>query len=642
MSDVIASLKAVLGIDATAFNAGLNQAQSGLEGFANKAQGIGSRISGFGSALVGLTAPFVAFGVAGVGVAAKFEAAMTEIGARTGLTGDEMEKVRNLALQLGADTQHSAQQAAEGFLQLLASGQSAEEAIKTLPAVLTGAAASGADLGQTADDVTNIMATFGLEASDAEMIVNSLAQAAASSSADMSDLGQSFNAVGNVAKQFGLSVEETNAIFAIFAETGMKGERAGTQLRSMLTNMARPTDAVAAAWKKLGTTMFDTNGKMKPFRQLMIDIKAGMAGLSDEERVQTLNALAGSWGQMGIMALTSTISIDEMLASMNNAASATDIAAAKSGTFAFALESLRGSVETLMIEALTPFMNNVLTPLVKQITDIVNNISTWAKENPELTTQIIQVVGAVALLGGGLVLVGSVIGAVGAALAVLLSPLALIAAGVAFVAWAWTTNWMDIQTTVKKAIGIITYILWQASITASTVLNGISVIVGYVFGTVVPQFAAIATKTLIDFANNGIAAVESLANAIGGFLVDRIKTAMQIYGIFAGLVGDTATVQKVAEAINSMASTATAQFGRIEYPDWLKTQLGISGQSATPSLSSDTGGGSFFGNTSPSIAASPTTARSPINVFVDKIGEVVTPQMLSTVVFAIARGLAGK
>jgi hypothetical protein len=70
-----------------------------------------------------------------VGVAATFEQAMATISARTGVVGDDLERVRQLALQMGADTAFSAQDAADAMLELMASGQSLEEAMQTLPAV---------------------------------------------------------------------------------------------------------------------------------------------------------------------------------------------------------------------------------------------------------------------------------------------------------------------------------------------------------------------------------------------------------------------------------------------------------------------------------------------------------------------------
>ncbi|MBZ0293562.1 MAG: phage tail tape measure protein, partial [Anaerolineae bacterium] len=161
------------------------QFDSLLSSVGNNLKSLGDNFTSLGGALGKLTAPLAAFGAAGIKVAGDFDSAMAAISARTGLVGEDLETVRQFALQMGADTAFSAQQAADGFLQLLTSGQSAEEALATLPVVLDAAAASGEDLGRTADTITDIMAAFNLGVDDAASVVDSLARAASSSSADM-------------------------------------------------------------------------------------------------------------------------------------------------------------------------------------------------------------------------------------------------------------------------------------------------------------------------------------------------------------------------------------------------------------------------------------------------------------------------
>lgn len=411
----VASLFATLQIRDEATNS-LRGFESRIDQIGRRLQTFGSQMQGAGIAITAMTAPLVAFGVAGVNAAATFDQAMATISARTGLVGSDLETIRSLALQMGADTAFSAQQAADAFLELLASGQSAEEAIATLPAVLDAAAASGEDLGSTADDVTNILAAFRMPATRARTVVNALSRAAGASSATMADLGDSFANVGGIANQFGLSVDETAAIFAIFAENGLKGAEAGTQLRSMLLNMSRDTENTADAWRAFGSSLYDANGQLKPLPLVLEEIEQASRNMTDEERQRAFTDLAGSYGILGLTALTSSIDIETMLNSMSGAADVTDVAAARMGTFAGATESLRGSIETLQITALTPLMNNVLLPLVEDLTVTINKVTEWAEANPELATSIAQIVGIVAIFGGGMVILGTVIGATGTVL----------------------------------------------------------------------------------------------------------------------------------------------------------------------------------------------------------------------------------
>src|SRR3990167_1633949 len=83
-----------------------------------------------------------------------------------------------------------------------------------------------------------------------------------------------------------------------------------------------------------------------------------------------------------------------------------ELSAAAMDTFAGRMDSLGGSIEALQITALTPLMDNVLGPMVEKITEVVNGITDWINENPELAGTIIPIVAGVVLLVGTLVPLG--------------------------------------------------------------------------------------------------------------------------------------------------------------------------------------------------------------------------------------------
>lgn len=232
------------------------QFASGLLGMSQTLRDWGKSLSSLGQSITLATAPLAVMGTVGLKTASDFENAMLEISARTGTTGADLERVRDIAIDLGAKTVFSAQDAANALLLLLAAGQSTEEALSTLPAVLDGAAASGASLGETADVVTSVLAAFGLQAQDSADVVDVLARASAASKADMLSIGQGFANVGTVASQFGMSIEQTAAVLSIFANNGIAGAEAGTQLKSMLLNMNRLVQAVVTRiYVRLNSTM---------------------------------------------------------------------------------------------------------------------------------------------------------------------------------------------------------------------------------------------------------------------------------------------------------------------------------------------------------------------------------------------------
>jgi TP901 family phage tail tape measure protein len=426
-------------------------------------QSAGDQVAGWGSELTKLMAPVAAAGAVGIRTFASYEDVLAEIRARTGATADEMARVDEMALQMGADTKYSSTQAAEAMLQLLSSGYDLNQTFAALPGVLNAAAASGMDLGFTADVVTDALAMWKLGAEDANRVSDALARGASASSAEISDLALGLGNVGPIAAQFGLSIEDTVAILAAFSERGIKGAEAGTQLRSMLSNMTSDTDKVNGMWQQLGISMFDAQGQVRPLNTVMGELRERMAGMTEQEQIETIRTLAGAYGQQGLAILTSSDAMGDMSALMVQQQDAATVAAARQDTLNGRTEAFRGSLETLMIKALRPFIDQHLKPGIVQMTEFVNLLTEWVIVNPVLTTQIVRILSFLVALGPALFTtgkaisyvgkmisgVGTVIGWVGSVVGFVLSPMGLILIGIAAAAAglyvAWRKNFLGIQ-----------------------------------------------------------------------------------------------------------------------------------------------------------------------------------------------------
>ena len=80
---------------------------------------------------------------AAIKVGSDFEAQMSRVEAISGATGEEFERLRQQAIDLGADTAFSASQAAEGMENLAAAGFTTNEIMNAMPGMLNLSAASG-------------------------------------------------------------------------------------------------------------------------------------------------------------------------------------------------------------------------------------------------------------------------------------------------------------------------------------------------------------------------------------------------------------------------------------------------------------------------------------------------------------------
>jgi len=404
----VASVYGILDLRDNASNK-LKKAEGNFAGFADSMERVGGGISRIGTNLTLATAPISLFGATGLRAASDFEASLNMISARTGLVGADLQNIADFAIQMGADTVFSAQQASDAFLELLSSGSTTAEAMAQLPSVLNLAAAGSLDLKRSADLVTDVMAIYNLEADEAARVTDALARAAASSSADVGQLGDGFIGVGGKAQQMGISVEETAAILAIFAESGIKGSEAGTQLRSMLTNMTRTTEKTTGAWNELGVELYDAEGNLRNLDTILNETRTAMNDLPMEDQIRLSQDIAGSYGILGFTALLSSDGIAAMNDKMNDQASASSVAAMQMTSFRQTVNSLMGSIQALQITAMTPFMENTLKPGIVTVKDFVNELTLWAQANPELTNQIVKIGAALVVLGPTLVVIGQAV-----------------------------------------------------------------------------------------------------------------------------------------------------------------------------------------------------------------------------------------
>jgi TP901 family phage tail tape measure protein len=455
---------AYIRVDASGISSGLRAAQSQLQGITGSLgaslNNLGDQMTRLGTSLAGLSAPIIGFGVTGIRAAADFDQLLTQIRVFGELAPDELERVRQYALQMGADTKFSSSDAAAALLDLMKAGMDLEGAMSSLPAVLNLAAAGEMSLEQAAGITTTALAQFGLQAEDAGRVADALARAANASRADVADLGMALGNVGPVASQFGLSIEDTAAILGVFSNAGIEGAEAGTQLRSMLLNLNRDTEAVQGAWAELGVSLYDSQGNMRDFNTVIRELDAALDQLPMEDQNRLMQDLAGSYGITGLTALRAAGGIDAMSAAMAESPAAAELAAAFMNTFSGRVESLMGSIETFQIQVLTPFMNNVLAPLVGWLTEVINKFTEWAMANPDLANTIIAVMAAVAAAGPVLVALGAVVSAIGTIIAGL--PLAALIATVGAVGAAFATNFGGIRDMVMPFLNRLWIALQQA------------------------------------------------------------------------------------------------------------------------------------------------------------------------------------
>lgn len=426
----------------------------GLKKGGSATKALGEGITELGSSMtLGLTVPIVAAGGAATSMAAGFDDAMSQVQGALGGASTDMDGLRDLALQLGADTVFSATESAQAMVEL-AKGGLTEAQIKggALAASMDLAAAGQLNLADAAATTVQMMGSFGLGAGDATRIANALAGAANASSADVSDLTQAMSQCSAQAALAGWSLEDTAAALALFADHGVKGSDAGTSLKTMLQRLAAPTDQAADAIAAYGLNIRDSNGKMKDISGIADELTGKLGSLSDAERDAALQTIFGSDASRAaaILMQSGSEGLQKYIAATNDATAAETMANAQKGELSWALENMGGAVESASIA-----FGTALAPAITAVAGVIGNVAeAFASLPAGVQTGIAVVLALVAALGPLLMVIGSVVAALpaisegfavlGGALAIPLAPAAAVVAAIAAIAAAiyaaWTTS----------------------------------------------------------------------------------------------------------------------------------------------------------------------------------------------------------
>lgn len=247
----------------------VNKAQSFSQRMSDKFTDIGSKATNLGKKLsLGLTTPITFIGTKAIQATMDFESAMSEVGAISGATGDDLTALRNKAEEMGKTTKFSASESAEALKYMAMAGWKTSDMLDGLEGIMNLAAASGENLGTTSDIVTDALTAFGLTASDSGHFSDVLAVAASNANTDVGKMGETFKYVAPLAGTLGFSVEDMALAIGLMGDASIKSGQAGTSLRGALTNLANPTEQMAEMMVKLGlatqeTTRVIDDGKLQ-------------------------------------------------------------------------------------------------------------------------------------------------------------------------------------------------------------------------------------------------------------------------------------------------------------------------------------------------------------------------------------------
>jgi hypothetical protein len=228
-------------------------------------------VVGFGAALAGATIK-----------AAGMEQNVADIGAAMNLTAEETGRVKGLIKNLSLDPKLkvNSEEAAAAIDMLGRNGL-------TLTDIMDGAArstvllanATGGDMALSADIATSAMQAFGLKAADLDGLMSNISGSLVASKFGIQDYGLALAQAGGVAGAVGVSIEDFNASIAAISPLFQSGSDAGTSFKTFLQRLVPDTDSAVDAFRELGLFTGLTRGEFNKTEQKISELGLQIAAL---------------------------------------------------------------------------------------------------------------------------------------------------------------------------------------------------------------------------------------------------------------------------------------------------------------------------------------------------------------------------
>ena len=580
-----------------------NQSATAMQKIAadgEKLKTMGDNVTDVGKKFLPVTAGVTALGTAAVKTAADFDSAMSKVAAVSGATGEDFDKLKAKAREMGSKTKFSASEAAEAMNYMAMAGWKTEDMLSGIEGVMNLAAASGEDLATTSDIVTDALTAFGLSAQDSGHFADILAAASSNANTNVSMMGETFKYCAPIAGALGFSAEDTAQAIGLMANAGIKGSQAGTALRTIMNNLSGEVKICGSSIGEVTVATTNADGSMRDLSDILADCRTAFSGLSESEKAAAAESLVGKNAMSGFLALMNAGEgdINKLSSAIDNCdGCAADMAATMNDNLEGQLTILKSQLQELTIS-----FGEMLMPAIRTIVGWIQKFVDWLNSMDEGTRKVIITIALVAAaIGPVLIVIGKVMSAVGTIMTIipklasvigivqkafmalnatmLANPIVLIIAAIAALVAAfiylWNTNeefrqfWIDLWEDIKEiAIAVWEGLkeffsaAWEAiKSTAETIWNGIKNFFTGLWDGIKTIFTTVvnAISTFLSTSWNTIKTVVTTVWTVISTFFTTIWTAIK--NTFTTVVNAISTF--LTTAWNAIKTTATTIWNAI-------------------------------------------------------------------------------
>ena len=334
-SDVLVRWKA----DTQNYDANLAKSKRMMEDFTKSNLTAGGVVKQLTSSLISATAGFASITAAvgaftsaiksNIETARGFEKSMSQLSSLTGMVGNDLNQLKEYAIELGSTTTLSASQVADAFKmigsqqpQLLSSGEALKQVTEY---AIRLSEAAGIDLSTAAQTLSTSINQMGGDSNNAERYINVLAAASQKGAGDIAWLGEAITKSAAIAKAAGTDYEELVANLEQLAKAGFDASTSGTALRSIIMNLEKQSNqdfkpsvvGLTQAFENLGKAQLDIAGYQGIVGKMFAAQAMALANAAGEARQMTED-ITGTNTAMS-QAQTNVENLDGALKSLSSA-----------------------------------------------------------------------------------------------------------------------------------------------------------------------------------------------------------------------------------------------------------------------------------------------------------------------------------
>lgn len=366
-------------IDLKVIISALDRTAGAFTAIESRLSGVADRIGKVGQTMsLAVTAPLAIAGGMALRTANDFDTTMRAvrgIAEAGGATGDEIGRLNEIALEFGRKGMFGPKQVATAMEDMVRDGITpARIEGGHLAAVYDLATAGAIQLADAQIILSDTMAVFGGTVEETNKYASALLAVTLATPATMLELQETMRFVGTAAVTAGMDVHEASGAIGVLANMGYRGSIAGTALARAIDSVTAPTAGAREVIEELGLQMFEADGTMRHFEDIINDVRTATAGMTEEQKIATLDTLFDIRARRAVTLLMEAQegSIRKMEQATKDSNLTQEVAAKMAKGMSYEMAVMKANMEVVQIEMVT-----ALAPALKVVTDFISGLAKW-------------------------------------------------------------------------------------------------------------------------------------------------------------------------------------------------------------------------------------------------------------------------